>query len=169
MEATRVKQFEEIVVRFTRWVEQDLSKLTAWNSIDVHIDELLDRDLGEQELINYSLELFGWVLTSLDKVLAGKVVMLMIPLRSSEVLDPEIPAWGSLVSQISRTPPSIYVMNVTAFLQRDRTYRYIAATDVPSLGNDDGIAPYYQCWRNPDDPVEDGWARDLRVVSTRFL
>jgi hypothetical protein len=44
----------------------------------------------------------------------------------------------------------------------------MAAASIPTL---DGpmIAAPYQCWRNPDDPPEAGWARDVRVVSTAFV
>ena len=154
--------------RFERWLDEAMPRLTPLSSIDAHIDELCGPGQAPQEQIDTSTALFKWILANLAEKLAGKIVVLMIPLRSGETVDPSPPEWGSLASQLSRTPPSIYVMHLTAFLQADSAQRYIAAAKTPPLSGPT-VAPYYQCWRNTDDPEEDGWARDVRVISTAFL
>jgi hypothetical protein len=158
----------DLTHRFERWLDDALPALTPLSSIDVHIDELCGRGHTAQEQLDAAVALFRAVATGLGTQLAGKIVMLMIPLRASEALDAATPAWASLAHQLSRTPPSIYVMNVAAFLQADLAQRYIASAKVPSLLGP-RLAQYYQCWRSVDDPVDDGWARDVRVVSTAFV
>jgi len=76
------------------------------------------------------------------------------------------PGWKAMTAELSRTPPSIYVMDVSAFLQQDPAHRYIAPIEVPKHF-EEPLAAYYQCWRHPDDAEEEGWARDVRVVSLR--
>jgi hypothetical protein len=153
---------------FSRWLDAMLPTLTYTNSIDAHIDELCQRRLEPQQQLDLVVELFRWASSNLGEKLAGKLVMLMVPLRNSDVLDRVPPAWTALLPQLSRTPPSIYVMEVTSFLQPDPAERFTAATRVPAL---DGphVASFYQCWRNPSDPESDGWSRDVRVVTTSFL
>jgi hypothetical protein len=154
--------------RLAGWLDEALPTLTAVNSVDMHIDQACGRSLSPQEQIEGSVGLFAWVLSNLASRLAGKIVMLMIPLQSSQSLERTPPAWASLPAQLSRTPPSIYAMAVTALLQPDTALRYIAPMEVPGLTGE-SLAAYYQCWRHPEDPQQEGWARDLRVLSTRFL
>jgi hypothetical protein len=158
----------DLAHRFERWLDGAMPTLNRSNSIDVHFDELCGRDPTAQEQLDAIVALFQWVVANLADKLAGKIVMLMIPLRNGDTLDPLTPEWGPLASQLSRIPPSIYVVHVTAFLQADPAQRYIAAAKVPTLVGPN-LAPYYQCWRNADDPEDDGWARDVRVVSTAFV
>jgi hypothetical protein len=158
---------DALIRRFEQWLDDALPSLTPSNSIDVHIDELSSRGPAQEQL-DVAVALFRAVVANFDAKLAGKIVMLMIPLQASKTLDPSSPEWGSLAAQLSRTPPSIYVMNVSAFLQADLAQRYITSAKVPSLVGR-SLAQYYQCWRNVDDPVDDGWARDVRVVSTAFV
>ncbi len=44
----------------------------------------------------------------------------------------------------------------------------ITSAEAPDLVGEP-LATYYQCWRLPDDPGDDGWARDVRILSTRLL
>lgn len=168
MEGTRVTALEEITSGFVRWLDRAVPTLTAFNAVDQHIDELYSEGLSPQAQVDRSIELFGWVLTNLAGRLAGKVVMLMVPLRNSAILDTAPPGWTSLASQLSSTPPSIYIMEVSAFLQADPAHRYITPVDVPGLA-EEPVAAYYRCWRNPDDPEEEGWSRDVYVVSLHLL
>ena len=158
----------ELTRKFERWLDDALPSLTPLNSIDVHIDELCGRGLSPQAQVDATLYLFQAILENLAVKLAGKIVMLAVPLRSSKTLDPSPPEWDELSGQLSHTPPSVYVMHVTALLQADPAQRYVTGANVP-LAAEPAIAPYYQCWRNLDDPDEDGWARDVRIISTAFI
>jgi hypothetical protein len=161
-------EYSQMTERFTRWLDEALQTLTTSNSIDVHVDELSDRNRAPQGQLDASVALFRWIVSSLGGRLAGRIVMLMIPLQSGDDLDLSVPAWESLASQLSATPPSIYVMEATAFLQPDPAQRYLAPIRVSDLGGD-FVAAYYQCWRNPEDLEDEGWARDIRVAFTGFL
>ena len=168
MDVSEMSELKENIPAFVRWLDEALPMLTASNSVNVHISELLSRHLSAQEQVEASVDLFGWALSNLAAKLAGRIVMLIVPLQNSAAIDPSPPAWTSLASQLSRTPPSIYVMEVTAFLQADPAHRYITSAEAPDLVGEP-LATYYQCWRLPDDPGEDGWARDVRILSTRLL
>ncbi len=163
-----MKDLEVLTARFAERLNSLMPSLGPLNAIDVHIDEALGYRPPAEEQIAASVTLLGWIMSNLAETLAGKVVMLLIPLRNSAVLEQAPPAWDSLASQLSATPPSIYVMAPTAFLQPDPAERFIAAIEAP-IHDEHTLAAYYQCWRNPGDPVEDGWARDVRIVFTGFL
>jgi hypothetical protein len=158
---------KEATSRFVRWLDSTLPALTAHSAADVHVDQLYGSALSAREQVDKSAELYTWVLDNLAEKLTEKVVMLMIPLQNSPTLDMSGPDWTALDAQLSGTPPSIYVMEISAFLQQDATHRYITPVQVPRLVAEP-LAAYYQCWRYPDDPAEEGWARDLRVLSLRL-
>jgi len=157
--------FDHLRSAFVRWLDTALPTLTPSSSVDFHVD--CDDGLPA-DTINSSLDLFSWVVDNLAGRLTGKLVMLMIPLRNGALLDTATPRWTDLASQLSRTPPSIYVMNVSAFLQPDPAQRYVSAIDIPGIAGEP-LAAYYRCWRNPDDPVEEGWSRDVQIVSLRVV
>jgi hypothetical protein len=159
----------ELGPRFGAWVEGSIGELTSSNCIDLHIDELVGRSANPRQMCDAASLLFQWVHANCGTVLSGKIAMLIVPLRNSESIDMIVPEWNCIHSELSGTPPSIYVMNTSAYLQTDRSRRYITTMDAgmpESLAN---VSTYYQCWRNPDDPHEDGWSRDVRVVCTAFL
>lgn len=144
------------------WLDECLPRLTALNSFDLHIDDLLGQAVSPQEQIGASVAIYEWLTKSCSERLAGKLTMLMIPLRGSESLEVDPPSWRALSAQLSATSPSIYVMEISAYLQPKLTQRYIAPIDIP-WPQKSAIGAYYQCWRNLDDPKEDGWARDIRA------
>lgn len=123
----------DLARRFECWLDEALPTLTPSSSDDVHVDELWDDELSPQVQLDASIALFEWVASNLAARLRGKIVMLAIPLANSATLDTSPPDWSSLASQLSDTPPSIYVMNVSAFLQADPRQRYIAALKLQGL------------------------------------
>lgn len=145
-----------------------LPSLGRLSSVDVHVDEVVDGVLQSQRLVDVSISLFEWALSNLSEMLSGMVVVLMIPLKGSEFLVCTSPAWGEIGEQLSSTPPSIYVMSPEAYMQSDLAERYLSpiATPIPSGA---ALGTYYHCWRNSSDDVEDGWARDVRVVFSGFV
>jgi len=112
--------------------------------------------------------LFEWLLMNPIEALAGKVAMLMVPLRSCDKLEITSPPWEALADQLSSTPPSIYVIELGALFVRDPNQRFLMPISTPFENHED-VSSYYQCWRSPDDDAEDGWARDVRITFTGFL
>jgi hypothetical protein len=144
------------------WLGESLPRLTASNSFDVHISDLLSRAMSPQEQLDASVEVFEWVTKNCSERLTGKLTLLMIPLRNCQALEVNPPSWWGLSAQLSATPPSIYVMEISAYLQPQLSQRYIAPFGIPWPQQSE-IRANYQCWRNLDDPQEDGWSRDIRA------
>lgn len=153
--------------RLVRWLDDTLRTLNHRDSADVHIDQLVDGSLTPEEQVDMAVRLFEWGLSNVGDKLLGKIMMLVVPLQNSGALDRQVPTYEALALQLGKTPASIYVMDVRAYLQADTSLRYTAEARIPTLEGR-GLSVYYQCWRSPDDPEEDGWARDVRVVAAQF-
>ena len=163
-----MNNINEVMSIFELWIEDSLPRLSAQNAVDIHVDELLPGCSSQQDQLEVSVKLFQEISKKLTERLNGYIVMLMIPLLNCESIDVNPPDWVSIPKQMSRTPPSIYVMRPTAMLQMDPSQRFLAPVKTPIAAKPE-IAVYYQCWRNLDDPADEGWSRDLRVVTTQFL
>ncbi len=154
--------------RFDRWVEAALRTLEPGTSVDMHLDELIEGEIVPAQTLDLGISLLGRVRLNSSGRILGKVAMLMVPLRCSRSMDCDAPTWESLSTQLSSTPPSIYLMDAASFLMPDPAVRFI----VPLVGPRNAVpdtAIYYQCWRNPDDDDDEGWARDVRVVLLSHL
>ncbi|HMA96453.1 MAG TPA: hypothetical protein VKP30_27395 [Polyangiaceae bacterium] len=145
-----------------------IREIGATNCVDVHISELVDKSSSAQQMLLDASRLFEWIVDKCEVILSDRIAMLMVPLRNTERLELAVPKWNMLATDLSVTPPSVYVMSIPAYLQTDRANRFIAALDEPPF-TIPGLSIYYQCWRNPEDPEEDGWARDVRLVHSGFV
>lgn len=153
--------------RLVQWLDEALPTLTEAGFIDVHINTLYRKRVTPQQQLDASPLLFSWMLSHLGSQLADRIVALVIPLRDSRRLDPRVPRWESLTQQLSRTPPSFYVIEVNEFLLRTEWEGYSAPIPLPmALG--ERVYAEYQCMRLLTDP-EEGWSRRIRIVSTAFV
>lgn len=155
-----MSEITRVVSRFERWLIETLPRLTATESQNVHIDQLAGEGVHPKEQVELTTALFGWAKEHCRDQLSGKIATLLIPLRNSERLDQQPPRWGMVPTQLSDTPPSIYIMNVSAFMQPWLAERYIVALTDPDCS---WPGMYYECWRNLDDPDDEGWTRNLHA------
>lgn len=151
---------------FSCWLADALPRLTRWNSQDVHINQLGNIPNGAAS-VDLAMTLFNWADSNLGHVLSNKLLMLLFPLQSSTNIDLDVPKWSAINLQLSTRPPSIYVMNACAFLQEDRQLQYSASVNVPISAQH--IRATYSCWRHIDDPKEEEWCRDIRILSSVHL
>jgi hypothetical protein len=165
----QMTEAEAIARRFVRRLDAEIGSLGAMDSIDVHIDELVEGEARPQERLDTSLALFEWTRSALAEKLQGIAVMLLIPLHSRAFLDLSPVPWESIAAQLGSTPPSIYLMRPSALLQFDPAERFVCPNPLPRDRHSKLVGTYYQCWRLSTDPVEDGWNRDIRIISAEFV
>jgi hypothetical protein len=147
---------------FERWLKKVLPTVSLVNPVDIHIDELI-KDPDPTQQLEASAALFRWVVANCKDKLIGRAIELLIPLRDSDALDMHPPDWSTLAAQLSRKPASIYVVEVEALVRVPAAQIFTAPTKVPPL-DDLALPTSYRCWRNIDDPVEEGWSRDVGVT-----
>lgn len=158
----------ELVDKFVVCLRHRALALTASNSINIHVDELTDDELAPEVQIDWSIGLFERLIANPIDAVAGRVAMLMIPLRSSDDISLDSPHWQELSKQLSATPPSIYLFELAAHVAFDPSIRFLRPIVTP-LDHHSNTSSYYQCWRRQDDDEEEGWTRQVRVEFTGFL
>jgi hypothetical protein len=150
-----------------------LAQVDAWfsayavprpgNAPTLDATQLVERDAEPEALLDAAARAFAHAAERWAPQLPAVHLLLMIPLKPSDAVEPAPPAWSAVASQLDRSPPSIYVIAA-----EDMKLPFLAEQRIASVAPPPALSPSryrakYMCWRRDDADPEDGWSRDIRV------
>ncbi len=99
--------------KIQEWLEKELQHLSVRHPASIHLDALLDKNVGKDAIIDVSMETFLTLVEQVGETRLFVIPMLIIPLQViGTQLTKEVPKdKAALIRELDDEPPSLYLLH----------------------------------------------------------
>jgi len=155
--------------RLRTWLDAALGHVTPKAPQHIHIDQLGASQTTREDSLLFANEAYTFVLEHLgDRTTEAKVV-LFLPLRDMETLDPRPPSQERLVRELGHEPPSVYLLSreVEKSLYIREEYRVPYELSLLPVASRADIFTWYRIHRD-EEAYRQGWEYSRHVMLEHY-